>query len=418
MPLRSASHRGSPAGRARPRARCSSVVAALLVVVALPTLASAQPPRLLAVGDIHGATEPFLALLRAADLIDDDGRWSGGDAVLVQTGDVTDRGTGVREVIEHLMRLEREAARAGGAIHVLIGNHEAMNLMVNVRDVTPAIFGTFAGEGAAARRADAYMAYETHMTERSEALGRTPPDRMTRDAWMAAHPPGFVEYVDAFGPDGQIGRWYRSKPVALVTHETGFLHGGLHAGTDAATIDEVNARAREEFERFARFRDHLIDRGVILPFSTFQEILTAVAFELQAWTIRLAPGPPAPDQPPVTLSNDDREHLEVLFDLQTLSTWSIIDADGPLWFRGYALWPEAEGDAGIGAVCERYGVSRVVVGHTPTDARRITSRFGGRVFLIDTGMLARAYQGRPSALELDNGVWTAVYTDQRIPFAP
>ena len=416
MPSRPASHGGSPVTRARKRTRWRSVLAAL--VVALPTIAAAQPPRLLAVGDIHGATEPFLALMRAAELVDDNGDWSGGDAVLVQTGDVTDRGTGVREVIGHLMRLEREAARVGGAIHVLIGNHEAMNLMANVRDVTPAIFETFGGEDAPARQADAYAAYERHLDERSEALGRTPPDRLTRDAWMAAHPPGFVEYVDAFGPDGEIGRWYRSKAVVLATRDTAFLHGGLHVDTHAATIDELNAQAREELRRFDLFREHLVERGVVLPFSTFEEILNAVAFELQAWTIRLAPGPPAPDQPPPTLSNDDREHLEVLFNLQTLNTWSVIDADGPLWFRGYARWPEAEGDAGIGTVLERYGVSHVVVGHSPTDTRRITSRFGGRVFLIDTGMLARAYRGRPSALELDDGAWTAIYLDQRIPFAP
>ena len=224
--------------------------------------------------------------------------------------------------------------------------------------------------------------------------------------------------MTAFGPDGGIGRWLRANPIALVTHDTLFLHGGLHAADELDAIDQVNARAKAEIERFDRFRAHLVERAVILPFSTFAEILTAVAFELQAWIVRLAPGPPLPGQPPTAISADDRVHLDVLFDLQTIRSWSILDPDGPLWFRGYSQWSETEGDAGIGSVLDRYGVSHAVVGHTPTVTRRITPRFGGRVFLIDTGMLPRAYQGRPSALELDDGAWTAVYLDQRVALTP
>ena len=58
---------------------------------------------------------------------------------------------------------------------------------------------------------------------------------------------------------------------------------------------------------------------------------------------------------------------------------------------------------------------RIVVGHSPLKERRIVTRLGGAIVLIDTGMLASAYQGRPSALEIANGRMTAIYSDARVP---
>ena len=88
--------------------------------------------------------------------------------------------------------------------------------------------------------------------------------------------------------------------------------------------------------------------------------------------------------------------------------------EGPLWFRGFAEWTDMDADAVIGDVLERFGVARAVVGHSVTTSRRITGRFGERVFLIDTGMLESAYRGRASALELLDGRVTAIYPDERV----
>jgi len=54
-----------------------------------------------------------------------------------------------------------------------------------------------------------------------------------------------------------------------------------------------------------------------------------------------------------------------------------------------------------------------VVGHTVQKVAHIRSRFGGRVFLIDTGMVASsAHAGAASALEIrDAEKFTAVYLD-------
>ena len=76
--------------------------------------------RIVAVGDVHGAFDQFVAILREAKLIDDRRRWTGGRAILVQTGDVLDRGPNSKQAIDLLGSLERDAARACGQVHALL----------------------------------------------------------------------------------------------------------------------------------------------------------------------------------------------------------------------------------------------------------------------------------------------------------
>ncbi len=92
--------------------------------------------RVVAIGDVHGAYPEFLAVLRLAGLIDAKDRWSGGKTHFVQTGDILDRGTETRPVMELLMRLEGEAKKAGGRVHALLGNHEVMNVLGDLRYVS------------------------------------------------------------------------------------------------------------------------------------------------------------------------------------------------------------------------------------------------------------------------------------------
>ena len=395
-------------------------LATLLLVPALalgPVWAQSPQSRLVAIGDIHGAADQFSALLQRSGLADAENRWVEDHATFVQTGDFMDRGPKVRVVMDLLIQLERDATARGGRVQVLLGNHEIMNLTADVRDATPEIFASFASNESVQRQEAAYREYEDYTEARMASLGHPLPDRQSRADWFQTHPVGFVEYMEAIGPDGGYGQWLRTKPIALVIDDTIFLHGGLSLENDAMSVEELNARAREELERFDTYRRHLVKRDVILPYSTFQETLTAVALELNAWIIQLFPGPPAPDQPGPALSPENREHLEILIELQSVGSWSVIDPNGPVWFRGFARWSPEEGDTALTTVLDRFGVSRAVVGHTVTPTRRITPRFGDRVFLIDTGMLAGAYQGQASALEFDHGQVTAIYVEERLPLA-
>ena len=92
--------------------------------------------RIVAVGDIHGAFDQFVAILRAAGLIDNRNRWSGKKAVLVQTGDILDRGPDSRKALDLLRKLEGDAQRAGGRVYALLGNHEFMRLVSDWRYVS------------------------------------------------------------------------------------------------------------------------------------------------------------------------------------------------------------------------------------------------------------------------------------------
>ena len=395
-----------------------TMIAALIAVALVSVGAQADESRLVAVGDIHGAGVAFRALLQRAGLLDAQEHWSGGRATLVQTGDFTDKGREVRAVMDLLMRLEEEADDAGGRVEVLLGNHETMNLMAVVRDATPEIFASFADDGSVERREAAYRDYVEYVEARMQALGRPLPDHQTQEKWMEAHPPGFLEYMEALGPEGPYGRWLRSNPVAVEIDDTVFLHGGLSLENDAESISEIVDRAEHEIERFDDYRRHLVDRGVILPYSTYTEILTAVALEIEAWTTRLSPGPPAPGRRPVSRTGDDGRHLDVLVGLQSIGSWSVFDPEGPVWFRGFAQWTDEEGQAATTKLFNRFGVARAVVGHTLTSARQIIPRFDSRVFLIDTGMLATVYRGQPSALELSASGVTAIYLGERRPLAP
>jgi len=82
--------------------------------------------RRIVVGDIHGELEGFREILRNAGLIDDKDNWSGGDDILIQTGDVIDRGPYSREAVNLLRKLQKEAVVAKGEVIRLCGNHELM----------------------------------------------------------------------------------------------------------------------------------------------------------------------------------------------------------------------------------------------------------------------------------------------------
>lgn len=400
------------------RLALASILAVVVITAAAFAGAQDDDSRLVAIGDIHGAGSAVRAVLQKAGLIDQQDQWIGGRATLVQTGDYTDRGPDVRSVMDLLMRIEDQADDAGGRVEVLLGNHETMNLTAAVRDATPAIFASFADNRSDDRLEEAVRAYEEYVEAREESLGRPLPDHQTREEWMAAHPPGFLEYMDALGPDGVYGRWLRSKSVAVKIDDTVFLHGGLSVDNDAESISEVVERAADDLERFDDHRQHLVERGIILPFSTYEEIFEAVALELEAWNSRFFPGPPAPGRSPPTLTPGDRKHLDVLIDLQSVGSWSIFDSEGPVWFRGFAQWSEDEGQVATTTVLDRFGVKRAVAGHTPTSTRRIVSRFDNRVFLIDTGMLTSVYRGQPAALELSERGVTAIYLAGREPIVP
>jgi Calcineurin-like phosphoesterase len=379
----------------------------ILLAIAMPfpraTAQRREPSRVVAIGDIHGDVDALNGILQRAGIIDAGGRWIASDAVLVQLGDVTDRGPRVRAAMDLLMDLERQASAAGGRVAVLLGNHEIMNLLGDGRYVTPAIYETFADQRSAQRRQEAYDAYVRLCRGRFVELGQLLPgisQPLSKEEWMAAHPPGFVEYREAFGPQGRYGRWLRSKPAVLRLNDKVFLHAGINPDRAPRDLDDINKQALAEIRRFDEYRRRMVDRKLALPFFTLSEILTAAQVELQVSASAAKPE----EVDPLGLSA-----------LMAIDGWSIIHPEGPLWFRGFATWPSDAGATQMTDLLRRYNVGHFVVGHTIPEPKRITPRFSGAVFLIDTGMSSSYVpDGIASALEIRDGRFTAISAAERV----
>ncbi len=90
-----------------------------------------NPRTLIAVGDAHGEYHSLAAVLISAGLMDPDLNWTGGKTVLLQIGDILDRGLNPLEIDRLLDVLLPQAKAAGGDIIRIVGNHELEILRKN-----------------------------------------------------------------------------------------------------------------------------------------------------------------------------------------------------------------------------------------------------------------------------------------------
>jgi hypothetical protein len=292
--------------------------------------------------------------------VDPSRRWSGGNTTLVQTGDFLDRGPKARGVMDLLMTLQRDATRQSGRVIVLMGNHEAMNLYGDLRYVTPDDYASFADDKSGKRQKDAY------------------PSR----------PPGFVERCEAFNADGRYGKWLRSLPAVARVNDSIFLHGGITPELEKWTVDKINDAVAGEIKAFDAYKQFMVEKKIALPCSDLDELTNGARAALEK-----------------AKGKDE----EILKGFLAYGGWLSVAENGPLWFRGFAQWTDAEGAPQIERLVQAFEVARFVVGHT-TQAGNIVSRFDGKVFLIDTGMLSGYIAGgRAAALEIKDGKISFIY---------
>jgi hypothetical protein len=183
--------------------------------------ASGNSRRIVAIGDLHGDLASAREAFVLAGATDTDGHWIGGDLIVVQLGDQTDRGDDEREILDWFGALRAEAAAAGGEFHALLGNHEQKNAQLDLRYVTPGGFTDFADV----------------------------PCPATATACSTA-PDAVRGRVAAFAPGGPYARSLAEHDVVLVLDGTVFVHGGLlpqyaQLGVDALN-DGVSAWLRGE----------------------------------------------------------------------------------------------------------------------------------------------------------------------------
>ncbi len=184
--------------------------------------------RVVAIGDLHGDYEQYIAVMKSAGLIDKKGKWAGGKTHLVQTGDITDRGPDSRKIIDHLVKLAKQARNKGGYIHMLIGNHEAMNVVGDLRYVSDGEYKAFAGRNSARFQ-------ELQWQRQVEWMRTNVPEFEEMDLeayrleWEKQVPLGWVEHRQAWSLNGDYGEWVKNNKVAIRINDTIFLHGGISA---------------------------------------------------------------------------------------------------------------------------------------------------------------------------------------------
>ena len=343
--------------------------------------------RIVAIGDVHGALAEYTAILRATGIIDAAGHWAGGDTYLVSTGDLLDRGPESSAVIALLRRLEAEAPIAGGRVLVTLGNHEAMNLTGELGYVVAADYAAAADSEDAALRDAAFSELRAH--------GRYPDlaAPAARAAFDQAFPQGWFARQREFSPTGEEGRWLLARPLMVRVNGVLFTHGGLPPGLMAESLDTLNTTTlHRDLLDYTSAWHALIAAGLLDPDTDFDARVALAEERLAAYT------------------GADRERLAALVaTLRRTDASPVHSVAGPLWYRGTAMCNSAFETDTVAGVLEHLAGDSVVIGHTVTTTKRVTTRMDGRVTMIDTGMLAAAYGGQPSALVIEGSTRRVVY---------
>lgn len=349
----------------------------------------AQVERVIAFADVHGAYDELAGLLRSVGVIDANLRWSAGAARVVSLGDLLDRGAGSRKAMDLLMRLQGEAGAAGGALHVVLGNHEAMNLVGDLREVTPAEFAAYIGEeppGLRERLRGEWVAGRGNGSEKG---------------FDEHFPPGFFGQRAALSKEGKYGRWLLSLPAAIVIGDTLFMHGGPSQVLSGLSLQEINLRYRSALSEYLSALGGLMAAGLVDPGDPFEDRADLAERRLAAASLSDA--------------NALRERTDVLRRFIAADRDPMLDSDGPSWSRGAARCNEtAESDV-LRPLLAGLGVKHLVIGHTPTRDQRVASRFDGAVIELDSGMNRAVYHGHPAALLLEHDAARVVYADEDRP---
>ena len=328
--------------------------------------------RVVAIADVHGAYEAMVETLGNVGILDENLGWAGGESYLVIVGDLLDRGPRSRDALDLLMRLEGEAEAAGGKVQVLIGNHESMNMIGDLRYVSTSEYKAFAEDETNAQRDRWFRAWER----------RTGPGRLHQQRFDSLFPKGYFALREAFGADGVYGKWLLEKNVIAVVNGTAFVHGGLPPEVADLGLDGVNRGLKQDLVDYVSALAVLTEAEVLLPTDSFYDHEKIVEEYM----------------PPLDAS---QEVLDAVTTVRKLGDAPVLHSDGPLWYRGNIACSEIIEGHRLQASLDAIGADRVVVGHSPTPTRKVLQRFGGRVIEIDTGMLNFYYKGSGNALVME-----------------
>lgn len=328
--------------------------------------------RVVAVADLHGDFDRFAFILAHPQigLVDEDLHWIGGRTHLVQLGDVLDRGPRAKDILDLIRRLQGEAAAAGGAVHMILGNHEEMNITgiaLDYPDYVPVEqFVAFLPADFRRRREAEYLKKlpagerERAQIEGLDINANEGLAEFWRKVLAGKDPEARRAYVLGFNE--AYGDWIVRLNTVIKIDDIVYAHGGISEAISRWPLREINQVMRRELEFFqGRMRN---PQDYAKPF-----------------------------------------HPRLVY-----------DPDSPLWFRGLATRNGAAAQAEVERTLANLGAKAMVIGHnyfqfnagsSAIVERSNVSRFQDKVWIMDTG-ISGSYGGIPSALIYDRGefrVW-------------
>lgn len=158
--------------------------------------------QIMVMGDIHGGYDRLLVFLRQNGVIDEELNWIWGKGHMVFLGDIFDRGDKVTEALWLIYKLDGQAAAAGGAVHLILGNHEIMVM-----------------NGVLSYVADKYLLMADKLN---------------------------MSYAGLYSKQTILGQWLRTKNTIVRINDCLFVHAGLSSDfADAGfTLSEINDHVR------------------------------------------------------------------------------------------------------------------------------------------------------------------------------
>uniref|UniRef100_A0A453NJ87 Calcineurin-like phosphoesterase domain-containing protein n=2 Tax=Aegilops tauschii subsp. strangulata TaxID=200361 RepID=A0A453NJ87_AEGTS len=212
-----------------------------------PTFVSAPGRRIVAVGDLHGDLHQTRAALVMAGVLSAESDchvWTGGQTVLVQVGDILDRGEDEIAILSLLSSLNVQAKSQGGAVFQVNGNHETMNVEGDFRYVDPGSFDEcirfleyleeFDGEWD-----DAFLNW-VNVSQRWKEEYRVSPNGDWLPLNFVKKNKGFAARASLFKQGGPLACELARHPVVLNVNDWMFCHGGLLPHHVEYGIERIN----------------------------------------------------------------------------------------------------------------------------------------------------------------------------------
>jgi hypothetical protein len=285
------------------------------------------------ISDVHGEYSIYIDLLKAMGIIDSNLNWKFGKGHLIVLGDIFDRGDMVTEVLWHLFALEKQAAVAGGMVHVLLGNHEVMVLSKNLFSIN-------------------------EKYKKVEQISDT-------------------KYFNLYSKNSVLGSWLRSKPVAISINDIIFVHGGISIEMVKRnlTIMKINQIFSNNIVGKEMMENKANEGQVVLVQNYGADWHSGYFTDTNFRLNRSDSSPDFNNKKPIPVGHtSSKENEEQIF---------LVKDYGPIWYRGYFTDTNFR-ESTLDSILNFYNKKHIVVGHTTSED--INSHFNNKIFGVDAGI--------------------------------